>query len=1332
MKFFKKIPLKFRLSLLVFVPLIGLLYFSYRNIKEDNARISHVLVLNEKIKLTEYISEAAKELQNERTASLNYSLKKGAYKEELGSQRIKTSLALKELSKQILAFDPTYEKNTLLNHLEHQRQQISEFKMQPVEIRMYFKQVIFNLLYYLPHEESLHYTEVVQPELRTGLHLERASIYHSLIRSEIYSILKEKEISGDAYGTLKNLEMNYQSDISSFLANGTPAAIHDYQTEFRGDDVSFTLGVIEQFRRIPNLLPHVDAEKWMQSSGHTLNLLNTIKGRNLAILKNKGEKLHAQALQDRRIVVVIVLCLIAIALLLSYAVIQSISSSLNQIGEAIVLFAQGKIIHRLKVESNDVIGVVAESINQVDESNEQIIKAANAIGNEDFSHQVPIRSQEDMLGAALVRMKEKLQVLSEAAKLKDWVVTGMTKLNDELKGEKDPSTLAKNIIEYLAEYSNSQVGAMYLLEDNNELKLYGSYALTANESKQRVKLGEGLVGQAALEKRVLLLDNIPEDYLKISFAAGELKPKNILIIPILFDNALSGVIELGSVEGFTSRELELLNLISLNIAIAVIASQNRKKVQELLDETQTQSVALQSQQDLLEKLNSELEERNSIIQGSEEALKNTNEELEGKGQELEEKNRALNEKNEAVLQASRELEEKSELLERTSQYKSEFLANMSHELRTPLNSILLLSQLLGDNDNKNLDEEQVEYAKVVHNSGKNLLELIDDILDLSKIESGKMLVEPESVPFPDIKYDIESTFQQIAKKKNVDFELRLGADLPTHIYTDKLRLEQVLKNLLSNAFKFTSEGKVMLEIMPAPAGNGEVNMVYFKVSDTGIGIPAEKQQLIFEAFQQVDGSTRRKYGGTGLGLSISREIADVLGGEIRVESEINKGSSFTFFVPLMYTAKKEKTEIRPVSVIASTPEPIPHAKTLFTVESIPEEIPDDRDNINAGDQVYMIVEDDTSLARLFLKYFQRKNCKAIVIVQGDKVLEYAVKFAPAGILLDIRLPVIDGWQVLELLKANAATRHIPVHVNSVLNVRMQSLMKGADEFSQKPLSTTEIDSIIDKMLIAGKNRKVLIVESNKPHADSLSQYLRASSVEVFVSTETERAFEILEKENPSCLVLDVSENRSEDYHILEILLNLPAYENLKIVVFTGKNTTPENLKKIRAFNEFLVIKTASTYKQVLQEAGLFLHLPESKSSEEQEIITSLVWNSLEGKTILITDDDVRNIFALTKVLEQHKINVITATDGKETIKSLKVNTQIDLILMDMMMPEMDGYEAMQKIREMKSYSNLPIIAVTAKAMQGDREKCIAAGASDYITKPVDIEQLITVLRAWMN
>jgi len=965
-----------------------------------------------------------------------------------------------------------------------------------------------------------------------------------------------------------------------------------------------------------------------------------------------------------------------------------------------------------------------------------IQKIAAAISGGDYRIRV-MDTQEDNLGilsSSLNKMAASLESSFKSLSDKEWRQTGIAGLNLEMLGKKTTRDLCNSITAFIAVYTNSQAGALYLAEGNS-LRLEGGFSLVRTAGNSQFTWGEGIVGQCAATGEPMIINNIRAE-MEISFASSAFRPGSVMVFPVYHEKKLKAVLELATLNGFAENTQEFLAEAVHSIGVAIDSAQGRERIQALLEEVQAQSEELQVRQAELENNNSALEEQSQQLQASEEELRVQQEELTEVNQELEERSRTLEERNRLIADKNVEIRKKAEELEQSTKYKSEFLANMSHELRTPLNSILLLSRLLSENPEKNLTGDQVESAQVIQTSGRSLLMLIDEILDLSKIESGKMVLEFDEVKLEEVSTHMRQLFTVLAREKNIEFTVEPDPALPLVMETDEQRLEQILKNLISNALKFTEKGSVRFGIRPS-ATHGYIE---FYVKDTGIGIAPEKQQLIFEAFQQADGTTRRKFGGTGLGLSISRELAKLLGGSIHLISEPGVGSEFYLKLPVSVKHGSQSEENNHVVVsepVKTTASPAP---AKYISNGFPDDIPDDREKILPGDKVILIVEDDTSFAKILLQHGNEAGYKGIVAVRGDQVMALALRYHPAAILLDIVLPVKNGWEILDELKGDPKLRHIPVHMMSSLEAKKESLHRGAVDFINKPIAGREMQQVFKRLeeVINRDPGKVLIIEENPQHAKALAYFLDQYKIKQEVRSSVADSIDALRQDNIQCVILDMGIPDQHGYEMLEQIKNNEGLENLPIIVFTGKSLSKPEEARIKKYADSIVVKTAHSYQRILDEVGLFLHLVENGSSTgqepgfgQQEKMGSMD-EVLKNKTVLVADDDVRNIFSLTRALEKHKMKVLPAIDGLEALQVLKEGRRkVDIILMDIMMPGLDGYETIRQIRQDPVFGKLPVLAITSRAMLGEREKCIRAGASDYISKPVDLDQLTSLLRVWL-
>ncbi|MTI23257.1 response regulator, partial [Fulvivirga sp. RKSG066] len=1010
---------------------------------------------------------------------------------------------------------------------------------------------------------------------------------------------------------------------------------------------------------------------------------------------------------------------------------NNLTSQVRDIAGVSTALARGDFSRKIEVEAKGEVFELKNNINAMVDSFINIVRSANTIAKGDFSIEMPLRSEADQLGIALNSMTDNLRAISEENQNEAWIKTGQAGLNDRMRGEQDLPTLSKNIISYLTKYLKSQVGIIYMVDikDNKKiLRLSGSYAFTMRKALQtEFEFGESLVGQAAAEKETIVLSEIPTDYISISSGLGNKPPRSILVQPFMIEGEVKGVVEIGSFESFNENQIELVKLVSENIAIATNSAFDREKMKDLLTSSQRQSEELLKQQ---EKLKVQSEE-----------LQSANEELEAKTDDLEKQKTEIQESRIAVERKARELE-------LASKYKSEFLANMSHELRTPLNSLLILAKEFAKNEKGNLDKDQVKGASIIYEGGLDLLNLINDILDLSKVEAGKLHIEPDDVKVANIISNLKNQFNALANKKELKFKITKHKGVPAVINTDSQRLEQIIKNLLSNAFKFTEKGSVEVDLsLPEDdvifldRSLYHDELIAISVTDTGIGISEEKQAMIFEAFQQAEGGTSRQYGGTGLGLTISRELTRLLGGEIHLVSREGEGSTFTIYIPidlenatingeetidLEAREESENGEIKQLEAGRKRPKAI---KKEFYLE-------DDRDDISRGDNIILIIEDDKRFAEILQKTVKGSNYKTLVAKEGKEGLELAIEYQPSGIILDVELPDINGLKVLDHLKFNLKTRHIPVHVVSVADKNIDSLRKGAVGFLSKPMSKKDIHAVLARLEEVHNTsvKEVLVIEDDKTSREAIVKTLKNKEVKIDWVANGNDALAKIKKKRFDCIILDLSLPDITGFEILKKLKVDNIAPTTPIIVYTGKELTREEVRELKKYTESIVIKGVSSPERLLDEVYLFLHSMESKlSSHQRKIITTLhdPEQILSGRKILLVDDDMRNTYALSKTLTDAGMDVVMADNGKMAIEKLKEEKNIELVLMDVMMPVMDGYEATKEIRKMKEFRNLPIISLTAKAMPEDKAKSLKAGANDYLTKPVDVEKLLNIMRVWL-
>lgn len=943
--------------------------------------------------------------------------------------------------------------------------------------------------------------------------------------------------------------------------------------------------------------------------------------------------------------------------------------------------------------------------------------------------------------AALAHQGEHGQLLEHQA----WLRAGQTRLAERVVGQPALAPLARGVLDFLAEYLGMSVGALYVREPGNALRRSASYGFSkeSEAAPQLIGAGEGLVGQAALAKRVIRLDSIPENYLKISSGLGSGSPATLLLAPIQEGGVVNGVMELGFARPVATRDLELLELIAPAVGAAIEAALYRQRLQAALADTQQLNEELQVQQEELRTANEGLEEQSRLLRESQASLENQQAELEQTNVRLNEQAVSLDQKNHALRQAQEALEARADDLQRASRYKSEFLANMSHELRTPLNSSLILAKLLSENKAGNLNAEQIKFAESIYASGNDLLALINDILDISKVEAGQMSLQPEAITVDELVGSLERTFLPLAEEKRLAFRVQRQDVGVTPLYTDRMRLEQILKNLLSNAIKFTEHGSVTLALSALP---GE--RIVFAVKDSGIGIEPEQQDAIFEAFRQADGGTSRRYGGTGLGLSISRELAGLLGGEIAVSSAPGQGSTFTLTLP------RRIAQPEPLAVQAPAQAPVPAAPRIERMRpatpdaaSAPatpqahaplpaQPFPDDRAAAPDERRAVLVVEDEPAFAGILYDLAREMGYRCLVAQGADEGLQLARQFLPSAVLLDMRLPDRPGLSLLQQLKENPATRHIPVHVVSSEDRSEAALHMGAIGYAQKPASREELREVFQRLeeRYTRKMKRILLVEDDARQRDSVTHLISDEDVEITAVATGADALARLGQTQFDCMIIDLKLPDMQGRELLRRMSEQGLQPFPPVIVYTGRNLTREEEADLLKYSRSIIIKGARSPERLLDEVTLFLHKVESELSVERQAMLKSARSRdhvFQGRRILLVDDDVRNIFALTSALEQKGLAVEIARNGEEAIAKLDAAPDIDLVLMDVMMPVMDGLEATRRIRTDARFVKLPIIAVTAKAMRDDHEQCLKAGASDYLAKPIDLDRLFSLLRVWL-
>jgi CheY-like chemotaxis protein len=1045
------------------------------------------------------------------------------------------------------------------------------------------------------------------------------------------------------------------------------------------------------------------------------------------------------------LMIILIILGILLAIIISYWITQVITKRISEIAKVAEKIASREFANdQPEDQTNDELKPIFNALISVNESFREVTAHANDVASGDYTIDITPRSDKDTLGIALKKMTRSLRETTAANVKLNWLTSGQNQLNEKLKGDQTIEELSNNTIGFLCTYLKANIGAVYQYNEHEKvLTLTGQYAFLApRDTKVNFALNEGLIGQAAREQKQISLTDLSESQLRITSSIINIKPKHLLVTPFLFEGKTVGVIEIGRLTDFDETENEFISVSMDRIAIIVNSAIARNQIQELLDETQllseekekravelsfankelsTQAEELQVQQEELKQMNEELEEQAQNLKQQQEELQMTNE-------ELEEQTQSLEIKNVEVEAAKNDIEQKTKQLEISSKYKSEFLANMSHELRTPLNSLLILSKDLSENRNDNLDDIQVESAEIIYKSGKDLLVLINEVLDLSKIEAGKMTVNIENVSLRNFTNELVREFKHHAEQKGLKLNVKLGEHLPESIRTDSQRLNQILKNLLSNAIKFTERGSVSIAI----DRNTESTLI-ITVTDTGIGIIEDKQVAIFEAFQQAEGGTSRKYGGTGLGLSISRELAKLLGAEIMLNSKINEGSAFSLIIPLEIHQEHEAVNTG-----------LPKESGLFKPRSTKNPaflnypgLEDDRYAITSDDKTVLIIEDDLNFASILLKQANTKGFKCLSAASGEDGLLLASKYKPQAIILDMRLPGISGHVVLSELKADPSVRHIPVHIISGEERTLEPIKEGAVEYLMKPVAKKDLEEAFSRIenFVDRKIKNLLIIEDNENSRKAMRLLIGNGDVKCFEAATGKEALAMYQQNHIDCMILDIGLPDISGFELIRNLEQLKDHHMPPVIVYTGRELTKEENNELQKYAESIIIKGVKSEERLLDETSLFLHRTISNLPKSKQMIINNLYDKeaiFQTKKILLVDDDMRNLFALSKILKERGMEIIKAENGKSALEMLELNPDINLVLMDIMMPEMDGYEAMRGIRSQVKFIRLPVIALTAKAMKDDKQKCIDAGANDYITKPIDVERLLSLMRVWLS
>jgi CheY-like chemotaxis protein/HAMP domain-containing protein/putative methionine-R-sulfoxide reductase with GAF domain len=1339
MELLKNLSIRTKLFLVSVIPSLGLIYLLYNSISGALEQKETTIGVYQDCEDVERLSALLHEFQKERAFYVSYlASDSDADLQRISDQTILTNQALTAVEEIYRQHNKPWEFFIRLDSLDILRRDLETYPGVLNEMKSKVLQEIFTLA-------QRSRDPGIKNKLHAHLFLLFTKDYFVRARNLLLPYFIEKKFRPGDYTKFVERKGQFELSRTQFLLGASPELRALYEREFSHPTIREVRAALDSFTVNPDYSKNTTANEWWNKSLAVIQAQVNTEQYSLRKIRESAEADLAAI--NRSVITNLALggvALVLITLLVSF-IIREILFAIAELKRAAQKLALGEIDFAVKVTSRDEMGDLAESFNKMVAVKKQYAETAHKIGKGQYDTPVLVRTDADILGLALNNMKQDLARLSKENDIRTWLLTANGNLNDHIRGEKALPLLASEVIRQLTEILNGQVGALYTRQ-NEHLKLSGHYAFHRKGQERIIAIGDGLVGQAASNGKEIILKEVPDDYIKVHSALGNAKPKNLIIYPFKYEGEVNGVVEIGSVNEFSPLDLEFLALVSNHIGIAINASQSREILERLLEETQRQSEELETQQEELKQFNEELLEKTQLLEKSEEELKTQQEELQLSNEELVEKAAMLEEQKRNLEFTKLQMEAKAQELEQASQYKTEFLSNMSHELRTPLNSILILAQVLIENRNKTLSSKEIKFAHTIYNSGNDLLSLINEILDLSKIEAGKMELEVNSFSVSMLTQNLTNGFEELARSKKVRFTVRCSEQVHERVLvSDIQRIEQVLKNFLSNAFKFTAPGgKIELVIDEAESGassrkkslQSAVSVVSFTVTDTGIGIPEDNLPSIFNAFQQVDGSTKRQYGGTGLGLSISRELANLLGGEIHVKSEVGVGSAFTLYLP----SEISPAENSPSEESSLTIRPVQSRKDS-AVHDVPAVVTDashydDQHLITEGDRKILIMEDDVDFSKVLLEFVHERNYKGIIAHQGNIGLSYARHYKPDAIILDMKLPVVDGSEVLTKLKNDPELRHIPVQIISGFDFRKSGLELGAIDFIQKPATRESVWKALDKMehFMSRKPRKLLIIEDDIQHNEAVKELIGNGDVKCFSAYSGKEAYDILLANSFDCIIVDLGLPDMTGLSFLEKIRQNQDMNRIPVIVYTGKDVSREDNARLEKLANTVVLKTAFSNERLLDETTLFLHRVESKlPKEKQNIIRKLHKTDeiLKNKRVLIVDDDERNVYSLLSALEREGIKCSTAANGEEALASLKKEKAVDLILMDVMMPEMDGFEATKAIRNIASYGKIPIIALTAKAMKDDREKCLAAGMSDYISKPLNVQQLLSLMRVWL-
>lgn len=1335
MKLIKNLKIRDKLLLLLFILLIPLLVFTAMKIRNEVEQNTELKETSVRLSESERLSAFIHEFQKERANILAASEEDSVFMMEAKFQRTLTDAAEKRLVDFFEQEKRSFSGIAMIGELEKYRNDLDRGQLDPVNFRHYSYDLIFTFLNRID-ENAFGISNIeIRIKLLSFVNFVEAKVQLGRIRSLLMRVIEKGRFSYEDYALFGVQKNFYERALQDFQRHAPEQSKKDFKK----------LSATENFKETELLLHNLEVKPGFNLA--SMNSMAVYKEFTQSIEDFRQEEdalisaiqVEVKDQSNRKeagllMLVTIVLVTLGLATFLSYYIINLISNSLSSLKRAADHVTIGSTDVEIPVYSKDEIGDLADSLRGVVDKNKYLSAVTRAIGEGRYDMEVQVKSDQDILSNSIREMKDNLQRLSGESERRNHILSGISDLNNLMTGENVLERLSEKIISFLCSYSGSEAGVIFLNNESNLLVPVSAIGTRLGlKDIPSFEIGTGKTGQAVKDGEMMLLQDVPEEYLMIGTGLSEIRPADIVILPLIFSGNVIGAVELSSRKKYAGGDLEFFRSAAERIAIVIHTLKSHVHTQELLYETQNQAEELATQQEELRQLNAELKASEEELRVNQEELQEKNTELEEKAQLLEEQYEAVRTKNKALDDARQAIELKINQVEAVSKYKSEFLANMSHELRTPLNSILILSRLLADNREKNLNAKQTEHASIIHRSGADLLKLINEILDLSKIESGQMKLETGDVDVRELK--VEEGFTEVAASKRINFRVRYAPDVYSPIVTDRFRLEQILRNFLGNAFKFTEQGGTVeltvynfrdKERIKSETLRAQKEIVAFAVKDSGVGIAEDKQELIFEAFQQADASTTRKHGGTGLGLTISKELASLLGGEIFLDSEPGVGSTFTLLLPRVHSKDKRTATIK------AGPVPAAPSKSKTEIGTVLDEVGASKDKKEVE---VLIVEDDKGFNRILADFAVAKNFRVHQAFTGHEGLELAKKVKPDAILLDINLPDISGWDVLKEVRQDKDLRHVNVHVMSAYDREVTGNFESNEDYLPKPVTLEMLDKAFTNISAATDRsiERILIVEDNEVENKAVAELLDTHTIQSFSAYSAEEAEKILARNKVDCIILDLNLPGMKGYEWMERIRREKAHADIPIIIYSGKDLSEEEEVRLKRFANTIIIKNEYSYIRLLDEVQLFLHKVNQKlpSGKDFKMKLHVPEEILKDKKVLVVDDDVRNIYSLYSLLEMHGMNIVTAGDGKEALEKLDAEEGVDIVLMDIMMPEMDGIEAIKRLRKNYKFKDLPVIALTAKAMKGDKEKCIEAGASDYIPKPVDTEKLLTLMRVWL-